>query len=122
MMGMMISVVSITAFVLMTGYILIGARFAATRKLAAVSAFMAAVETIMFGMLSCVNNPTAFLLLLAARAAVLVACAVAMHRDREEAKARKRLRNRFRVEMYNTREPLHVERRQRAAARIDIVA
>ena len=122
MMATMISVVSITAFVLMTGYILIGARFAVTRKLAAVSAFMAAIEALMFGMLSCVNNPTALMLLLAARVGVLVACAVAMHHDREEAKARKRARNRFRAEMYNTMEPLHVVRRQRAAARIDIVA
>jgi len=121
-MSKIISLVSITAFVLMTGYMWIAARFSVTRKIAGVSLFMAIMEIALFGLLSAVSNPAVTLLLIAARVTVLVACALAMRNDREAAKARQRRKNRFRTEMINTMEPLRLVRRQRAAARIDIVA
>lgn len=119
-MSMIISIMSITAFVMMTGYMLLKAHFAATRRVAAIALLSAAGETTLFGLLSGVTNPAVMLLLIAARAAVLIACAVAMKNDREEYKARVRLRNRFRADMFNTMEPLRLVRRQRAAARIDV--
>ncbi len=119
-LSMVISIVSITACVMMTGYMLIRARFAVTRRVAMVPLLMAAGEAAMFGLLSGVSNPAVLLLLLAARATVLVVCAMAMRNDREAYKARVRMRNRFRAEMFNTMEPLRLVRRQRAAARIDV--
>lgn len=121
-MSMIISIISITAFVMMAVYMFVGAHFRATRRVAMVSVAMAAAETALFGLLSGVSNPAVLLLLIAARVTVLVVCALAMRADREAAKARKRLRNRFRADMYNTMEPLRLVRRQRAAAQIDIVA
>lgn len=121
-MSMVISIVSITAFVMMTGYMMIKAHFAATRRVAGIALLMAGGEVALFGLLSGVTNPAVMLLLVAARAAVLIACAVAMKNDREEFKARVRLRNRFRADMFNTMEPLRLVRRQRAAAHIDIAA
>ena len=121
-MSMMISIVSVAAFAMMSMYMLAKAHFAATRRVAGVALLMAAGETALFGLLSGVTNPAVMLLLVAARVTVLVACAMAMKNDRDEYKARVRLRNRFRVDLYNTMEPLRLVRRQRAAARIDIVA
>ena len=119
-MSMIISVVSITSLVVMTGYMLLKSQFAVTRRVAVVPFLMTLGEVALFGLLSGVTNPAVMLLLVAARATVLVACAVAMKNDREAAKARVRLRNRFRADMYNTMEPLRLVRRQRAAACIDI--
>ncbi len=119
-MSMIISIMSITAFVMMSVYMLVKSHFTATRRVAAVAVLMAAGETALFGLLSGVTNPAVMLLLIAARAAVLIACAAAMKNDREEYKARVRLRNRFRADMFNTMEPLRLVRRQRAAARIDV--
>ncbi len=121
-MSKMISLVSITAFVMMTGYMWIAARFSVTRKVAGVSLFMAVAEVALFGLLSAVSNPAVTLLLIAARLTVLTVCVLAMHHDREAAKARQRRKNRFRADMYNTMEPLRLVRRQRAAAHIDIAA
>ncbi len=119
-MSMIISIMSITAFVMMTGYMLLKAHFAATRRVAAIALLMAAGEIALFGLLSGVTNPAVMLLLIGARAVALGACAAAMKNDREEYKARVRLRNRFRADMYNTMEPLRLVRRQRAAAQIDV--
>lgn len=119
-MSMVISIMSITAFVMMTMYMLAKAHFAATRRVAAVAMLAAVGELALFGLLSGVTNPAVMLLLVAARAVLLIACATAMKNDREEYKARVRLRNRFRADMYNTMEPLRLVRRQRAAARIDV--
>ncbi len=119
-MSMMISIISITAFAVMTGYMVLKAQFSATRRVASIPLLMTVGETALFGLLSGVTNPAVMLLLVAARVTVLVACAVAMKNDREAAKARVRLRNRFRADMYNALEPLRLVRRQRAAAHIDI--
>ena len=121
-MSMIISIVSITAFVMMTGYMVLKAHFSVTRRLAGIAALAAMGELALFGLLSGVTNPAVMVLLVAARGVILGACAVAMKNDREEYKARVRLRNRFRADMYNTMEPLRLVRRQRAAAQIDIVA
>lgn len=121
-MSKIISLISITAFVMITGYMWIAAHFSVTRKVAGVSLFMAVAEIALYGLLSAVSNPAVTLLLIAARVTVLTACALAMHRDREAAKARRRMKNRFRADMINTMEPLRLVRRRRAAARIDIVA
>ncbi len=119
-MSMIISIMSITAFVMMTVYMVARAGFAVTRRVASVPLLMAVGETALFGLLSGVTNPAVMLLLVAARVAVLVACAIAMRNDREAVKARVRMRNRFRAEMYNTMEPLRLVRRKRAAAQIDV--
>lgn len=121
-MSKIIGLVSITAFVMMAGYMWVAARFSVTRKVAGVSLMMAVAEVLLFGVLSAVSNPAVTMLLLAARATVLTVCVLAMRADREAAKARQRRKNRFRAELFNTLEPLRVVRRQRAAARIDIAA
>lgn len=121
-MSMIISIMSITAFVMMTVYMLIWANFACTRRVATVPAVMVAAEMAMFGLLSGVSNPTVTMVLVALRVVILAVCFKAMHADREAAKARKRLRNRFHYDLHNTMEPLRLMRRQRAAANIDIAA
>ncbi len=121
-MSMMISIMSITAFVMMTVYMMFRANFTATRRVALVPAAMIGLEVMLFGLISGVTNPTVMLLLVAARLVILGACSAAMHHDREAMKARVRLRNRFHADMINTMEPLRVIRRQRAAARIDVAA
>jgi len=121
-MSMIISVISITAFVMMTVYMFASANFGATQKVAAVPLLMVVAEVVCFGLLSGVTNPTVTMLLIAARATILVVCALAMKADREAQKARERRVNRFHADMINTMEPLRLVRRQRAAAHIDIVA
>ncbi len=121
-MSMIISIMSITAFVMMTVYMMFRASFTATRRVALVPLAMSGLEVMMFGLVSGVTNPAVMMLLVAARLVILGVCCAAMHHDREAMKARVRLRNRFRADMYNTMEPLRVIRRQRAAAHIDIAA
>ena len=121
-MSMIISIMSVTAFVMMTVYMVFWANFSCTRRVACVPAAMIVAEIAMFGLLSSVSNPVVTVLLVALRAVILTVCFKAMHADREAAKARKRLRNRFHYDLYNSLEPLRLMRRQRAAANIDIVA
>lgn len=121
-MSMIISVISITAFVMMTVYMFASAHFGATQKVASVPLLMAVAEVVAFGLLTNVANPTVSMLLVAARVTILVVCVLAMKADREAYKARERRANRFHADMINTMEPLRLVRRQRAAAQIDIVA
>lgn len=121
-MSMMISIVSITAFVMMTIYMFTTAHFGATRRVATLSLTMTVAEIMLFGWATTLVNPTVIMLAVAARAVVFTVCVMAMKTDREAYKARERARNRFRADMINTMEPLRLVRRQRAAAQIDIVA
>ncbi len=121
-MSMIISIMSITALVMMTGYILLCAKYAVTRRLAGITIGMTVGEVLLFGLLSGVTNPAVMMLLVAARVTILVVCAMAMRADREAAKARVRLRNRFHADLYNTMYSLKLVRRERASACIDIAA
>ncbi len=121
-MSMIISIMSVTAFVMMSVYMLVWSNFACTRRLAIIPCVMTGAELAMFGLLSSVSNPVVTVLLLALRVVMLAVCFKAMHADREAQKARKRLRQRFHYDLHNTMEPLRLMRRQRAAARIDIAA
>lgn len=121
-MSMIISIVSITAFVMLTIYMFTTAHFGATRRLAFLSLAMTVAEIALFGWVTSLVNPTVMMLAIVARAVVFAVCVMAMKADREAQKARVRLRNRFHADMVNTMEPLRLVRRQRAAARIDIAA
>lgn len=121
-MSMIISIMSITAFVMLTVYMMFRANFASTRRVALIPLSMVGLELVSFGLVSGVTNPAVMMLLVAARLVIVAVSMAAMRHDREEMKARIRLRNRFHADMVNTMEPLRVIRRQRAAARIDIAA
>ncbi len=121
-MNEVFSVIGMVSFVTMAAYMLIWARFSSTRRVAAVPLMMAVAEMAMFGLLGDMSNPTVTMLLLGLRAAVLVACALAMRADFAAAKARDRARKRFHIELHNTMEPLRVMRRSVAAAQIDIAS
>ncbi len=121
-MSMIISIVSVTAFVMMTIYMFTTAQFGETRRVAYLSLGMTVAEIALFGFSTSLVNPTVIMLLVVARLVVLTVCLIAMKNDREAQKARERLRNRFHADLFNTLEPMRIRRRQVAAANIDIAA
>ncbi|MBQ9414047.1 MAG: hypothetical protein IJU16_02850 [Clostridia bacterium] len=119
---MIISILSITIFVVTGLYMLVRSRFMATKRVALLAFAAAGVEWLLFGLISEGLNPTATMLAIAARIAIFVCCVMAMRCDKEQAKARVRRRHRFAADMHNVMVPLRIVRRQNNAAQVREVA
>lgn len=85
---------SVTALVLIaTGvYMVIGSRYAVTRRMAWIPFVMAAMELAMFGALDLTAYPILTVILMSCRFTVVVCCAKAMKRDAAMERNRRRRR------------------------------
>ncbi|MCI8554326.1 MAG: hypothetical protein HFJ80_05205 [Clostridiales bacterium] len=87
---MIISILSLIAMAGMALYMLLHARYAVTRKVAAVPLAVCVMELMVFGVTAPVGFPVLTMLLIAMKTLILLCCAGAMRRDMMQARRRER--------------------------------